>query len=104
GLESVKEQVRKTFNLIKLSKRRQALGLPEIEISHHLVFTGNPGTGKTMMARIVGAIYKRIGLLKKGDMIECDRSALIGEYIGSSQPKTLAVISRAMDGILFIDE
>lgn len=73
-------------------------------MSYHMVFTGNPGTGKTTVARIVAGIYKEIGILKKGHLVETDRSGLVAEYVGQTAPKTNAKIDEAMDGVLFIDE
>ena len=104
GLISVKKEIGSLRNLIKIQAMRVQQGLPNTNMSYHMVFTGNPGTGKTTVARIVAGIYKELGILKKGHLVETDRSGLIAEYVGQTAIKTNARIDEALDGVLFIDE
>lgn len=104
GLDSVKEEIKTLANLVRVQQARKEEGLKNSTISYHLVFTGNPGTGKTTIARIIASIYKDLKILKKGHLIETDRSGLVAEYLGQTAVKTNAVIDKALDGVLFIDE
>ncbi len=104
GLSSVKEDLMHIINIIKVRKLREIKGLRRVDMSFHLVFTGNPGTGKTTVARLLAKIYKQLGVVSKGQFIEVDRSGLVDHYPGGTAQKTTEVVNRAIGGILFIDE
>lgn len=104
GLHGIKAQVETLTNLARVFAIRREMGLPVPDMSFHLVFLGNPGTGKTTVARIVAKLYGKLGLLSKGHLVEVDRSGLVASYIGQTATKVQGVIEQALGGVLFIDE
>ena len=104
GLDEVKKIIKEIYAWIIVNKKREELGLKSGKQVLHMMFKGNPGTGKTTVARLIGKLFHKVNVLSKGHLIECERADLVGEYIGHTAQKTRDVIKKAMGGILFIDE
>lgn len=104
GLSSIKHDVKELYDFVKVQKMRQEAGMKTVPVSLHMVFSGNPGTGKTTVARIIARLYHKIGVLSKGQLVEVDRSGLVAGYVGQTAIKTRQKIKEAMGGVLFVDE
>lgn len=104
GLDSVKTEINSLINMIKVRKLREEYNMPAMDFSYHMVYAGNPGTGKTTVARLVAQIYKELGILTEGNLVETDRSGLVAGYVGQTALKVKEVAESAIGGILFIDE
>ncbi len=104
GLEAIKTEVHELTRFLQVQQQREKAGLPRTQVSIHTVFAGNPGTGKTSVARILGEVFGALGIVSRGHLIEADRSALVAGYVGQTAERTNRVVDTALDGVLFIDE
>ena len=104
GLDNVKSYIKSLQSHVLIQQRRKMQGLKSVDISKHMIFTGNPGTGKTTIARLISRYMLAIGVLSKGQLVEVTRADLVGKYVGHTAPLTMEVIKSALGGVLFIDE